>query len=146
MEWPRCATASGRCSRSQVLVDITIFFSFPVGLSLLCSLKRERFCKVAGSEVTGAVFLPLGRLLLADCLSVWAARMKMTASRRVSWTWNFAFENDGLHHLIRVERRDGGHERLGVGMQRLIEQVCGCSYLHQPAKIPVSYTHLRAHE
>src|SRR5688572_32505392 len=110
-------------------------FPFKGELRLQRSLERELVCKVAGCELTRAVFFPCGYLMLAYLLSIWTARMKGTAGRWVGRTRDFAFKNDRLHYLVRVQCRDGGHERLGIRMQRLIKQV-GCGRdLHQPPQV-----------
>src|SRR5215213_11374559 len=96
-------------------------FLSEVGLVLDRALERERIGKVAGREVARTVFFPFRRVVLTDLLGKWTARVKMTAARRVRRTRNFTFEHDRLHYIVRVQGGDGGHERLSVGMQRLVE-------------------------
>ena len=71
----------------------------------------------------------------------------MTACGRVGWAGDFAFEDDRLHHIVWVQRGDGGHERLGVRVQRLIEQFRGRRHFHQPPQIHHrhSITHMLDH-
>src|SRR5262245_52521918 len=85
--------------------------------------------------MAGLIFFPFGRLVLANILNIGAAWMERTTARWIRWTGDFTFKDNGLHHFIRIQRRDGGHERLSVWMQWLIEQSLGRRHLHQSSQI-----------
>src|SRR5688572_18267281 len=120
MECPRWATDKGRYSRSQGFVDINIF-PFRGELGLESTFEGELVCEVTGSKVTRTIFLRCRHLFFAYLLGIRAARMERTAAGWVGWAGNLAFEDDGLHHFVRIQRRDRRHERFGVRMQRLVE-------------------------
>ena len=73
-------------------------------------------------QIVRAILFELGSLRLANLLDVRAARMKVTAARRICRAGNFTFQNHGFHYAVRVEIGNRGHEGFGVRMERLIKQ------------------------
>ena len=75
------------------------------------------------------------RLLLTFLHTVGTAGMELTAGGRICRRRNGAFQHNPVHLRIRVRNGNRGEQCLRVGVQRVTEDICRLSVLHQIAQI-----------
>jgi hypothetical protein len=72
---------------------------------------------MAHGEVLGLHFRPEGFDAGTDLHGFEAAGMEAAAGRGIDRAGNVSLQDDPLFLLVRVQYRNGGHERLGVRME-----------------------------
>ena len=108
---------------------------FKIFSRLRRAFKRKLVVKVTGGKVSRAIFPQCRHFLFAHILHIRAAWVKWTARRRVCRTGDFTLEYDRLHHFVRVEGGDGGHECFGIWMLGLIKQFRSWSDFDESSEI-----------
>src|SRR5712692_1873247 len=79
--------------------------------------------EMAGDAALAIHLPPFGIYLAADRHDMRAARMEMAARRRVDRRGHLALDTQHRHLDLRVRHRRGVAQHLGIGMQRLLEDV-----------------------
>src|SRR5215469_2924970 len=80
-----------------------------------------------------------GSNLAADRHRKGAARMEVTAARRVQRRWHLSRQDHLLDHLIGVGRQRSRHQRLGVRVERLLEQLVAFGVLDDLTQVHDGY-------
>ena len=92
---------------------------------------------MTGDVVAGFYFFEFRAFLGADFLGEAAAGAETAAAGRVHRGRNVPFQNDALAVLLdfRVRVGDGGEERLGIGVQRVLVKLVALGQLDDDPQI-----------
>ena len=100
-----------------------------------CACRSCLVVQMADHIVARLDLTLLRHLGLALLHAVGAAGMELAASRRIRRGGNGALQHDTIHLHRGIRHRDGRKQGLGVGVQRVAEDVLRSAVLHQIAQI-----------
>ena len=91
--------------------------------------------EVAHDKVSRFHFFLHRNFIFAFFRAVFASGMELASCRRVCRGWDGSLQYNTVHLRFRIRHRNSGEQRLGIWMQRILEDILLIAVFHQVAQV-----------